>query len=169
MSWSCSRMSEKRFHRRFYERGFMEGKGLPDQEVGGWSAAECVTGRQQHWIEWDGDQCWRRPWSLEGCSATEVSIGVSDGKHIQLKKPMDTPSAFYNYKNVHLVSLLGIVDTWLPFHCNWNGAYGRNSDSHVYKVIINSIFQINRNYLFTIWENPYILYLYLYLYLMKHL
>lgn len=64
-------------------------------------------------------------WNIPNC------LGSIDGKHIKLKCPNNTGSAYYNYHGYFSLVLLGCVDadslfTWISV-----GDYGRNSDGRV--------------------------------------
>lgn len=64
-------------------------------------------------------------------------IGAIDGKHIRVNKPSHTGSLYFNYKHYFSVLLLGICDANYKFVYIDIGAYGKCSDSSVFK---NSIF-----------------------------
>lgn len=60
-------------------------------------------------------------------------IGALDGKHIRVIKPIKRGSLFMNYKHYFSIALLGICDSNYCFTYIDVGAYGRNSDSAVFK------------------------------------
>ncbi|KAJ4436848.1 hypothetical protein ANN_16980 [Periplaneta americana] len=60
-------------------------------------------------------------------------IGALDGKHIRVIKPIKSGSLFMNYKHYFSIALLGICDSNYCFIYIDVGAYGRNSDSTVFK------------------------------------
>lgn len=60
-------------------------------------------------------------------------IGAVDGKHIRLKKPADSGSEFYNYKNYFSTILLAVVDADYCFTVIDVGSYGASGDSNVFK------------------------------------
>lgn len=64
-------------------------------------------------------------WNIPNC------LGSIDGKHIRLKAPPNSGSAYYNYHGYFSIVLLGCVDadslfTWISV-----GDFGRNSDGRV--------------------------------------
>lgn len=60
-------------------------------------------------------------------------IGAVDGKHIRVIKPTDSGSLYYNYKNYFSLVLLGVCDANYNFIYVDIGAYGKSSDSSVFK------------------------------------
>lgn len=60
-------------------------------------------------------------------------IGASDGKHIELIKPAHSGSLYFNYKNYFSLVLLGICDADYRFIYVDVGAYGKCSDSSIFK------------------------------------
>lgn len=60
-------------------------------------------------------------------------IGALDGKHIRLIKPQHSGSMFYNYKNFFSLVLLAMCDTNYLFTFVDIGAYGKESDSSIFK------------------------------------
>lgn len=61
------------------------------------------------------------------------SIGCIDGKHIWIKKPPKSGSAYRNYKHGFSLSLLAICDANYMFTYYDIGSYGSESDSGIYK------------------------------------
>lgn len=60
-------------------------------------------------------------------------IGAVDGKHIRVIKPTDTGSLYYNYKHYFSIVLIGICDANYSFVAIDVGAYGKSSDSSIFK------------------------------------
>lgn len=64
-------------------------------------------------------------WNMPNC------LGCVDGKHVRIKSPPHSGSAFFNYHGFFSIILMGCVDadglfTWISV-----GDYGRNSDGRV--------------------------------------
>lgn len=60
-------------------------------------------------------------------------LGALDGKHIRLIQPEHTGSMYYNYKNYFSLVLLALADANYCFVWVDIGAYGKNSDSGIFK------------------------------------
>lgn len=60
-------------------------------------------------------------------------LGSIDGKHIRCKNPQNSGSYFFNYKKYYSIILMAVVDSNLSFVCIDVGAFGRESDSNVFK------------------------------------
>ncbi|XP_073445374.1 uncharacterized protein [Dendrobates tinctorius] len=65
-----------------------------------------------------------------------ICIGALDGKHIRVRKPPNSGSQFYNYKQYFSVVLLALVDSNYRFIIVDIGAYGRTGDSRVFNSSI---------------------------------
>ncbi|XP_069619986.1 uncharacterized protein [Ranitomeya imitator] len=63
-------------------------------------------------------------------------IRAVDGKHIRVRKPPNSGSQFYNYKQFFSVVLLAVVDSNYSFIIVDIGAYGRTGDSRVFNSSI---------------------------------
>jgi len=61
-------------------------------------------------------------------------LGAIDGKHIRIKKPRK--SEYFNYKNYFSVVLMAVVDANYKFLVVDIGAYGKGSDSVVFRIVI---------------------------------
>jgi len=75
----------------------------------------------------------------EFCERTNFPncIGAVDGKHIRIRKPNESGSQFFSYKNFSSTLLVAVADADCCFRSVEVGAYGSSSDSNVFK---NSIF-----------------------------
>jgi len=60
-------------------------------------------------------------------------LGAVDGKHIRLIKPTESGSLYYNYKHYFSVVLLAICDSNYLFISVDIGAFGKSSDSSIFK------------------------------------
>lgn len=60
-------------------------------------------------------------------------LGAIDGKHIRCRNPRNSGSYYFNYKKYFLIILMAVVDANLSFVVIDVGAYGRESDSNVFK------------------------------------
>ena len=60
-------------------------------------------------------------------------IGAVDGKHIRIIKPSHSGSIYYNYKHYFSIVLLVVCDADYKFTYVNIGAYGKDSDSSIFK------------------------------------
>jgi len=60
-------------------------------------------------------------------------IGAVDGKHIRIRKPNESASQFFNYKNYFSTVLMAVADADYCFISVEVGAYGSSSVSNVFK------------------------------------
>lgn len=60
-------------------------------------------------------------------------LGAVDGKHIRIKKPNNTGSLYYNYKQYCSIVLMAIVDSNYCFSSVDIGSYGSACDSQIFK------------------------------------
>ena len=59
--------------------------------------------------------------------------GALDGKHIRIKKPADSGSLFYNYKNFFSMVMMAVVDADYKFIWMSVGSYGSSSDGQIFR------------------------------------
>jgi len=60
-------------------------------------------------------------------------IGTVDGKHIRTRKPNESGSQFFNYKNFFSTVLMAVADAGYCFISVEVGAYSSSRDSNVFK------------------------------------
>ena len=60
------------------------------------------------------------------------ACGALDGKHIRIKKPADSGSLFYNYKNFFSMVMMALVDADYKFIWLSVGSYGSSSDGQIF-------------------------------------
>lgn len=70
-------------------------------------------------------------WNFHHC------IGAIDGKHIAIRKPKNSGSLFYNYKNFFSIVLMAVVDANYSFLWISVGHYGSSSDAGIFKRYVN--------------------------------
>ena len=80
-----------------------------------------------HWKK--VEEGFRMRWRFPNC------LGALDGKHINIKAPARSGSAFYNYKKTFSTVLLALVDANYHFIYVDIGEYGSNSDGNVFKFL----------------------------------
>lgn len=68
---------------------------------------------------------WER-WQFPNC------IGCIDGKHNRIKRPTNSGSMYYCYKNLYSIGLLAVTDAYYKFVIVNVGSYGKDSDAGVF-------------------------------------
>lgn len=86
-------------------------------------------------------------WHFPNC------IGAIDGKHINIKCPINAGSTYYNYKGSHSIVLVTIVDVDYKLITIDIGSFGRNSDGGIFS---NSIIGKKLHNKTLIYQNPHL-------------
>ena len=73
-------------------------------------------------------------WNFPNC------VGSIDGKHIWLKCPSNSGSIYYNYRHYYSIVLQGLADARYRYIAIDVGAYGKQSDSGVFRH--SSLYQL---------------------------
>lgn len=79
---------------------------------------------EEDWLRISAE--FERVWNLPA-----HACGALDGKHIRIKKPADSGSLFYNYKNFSMV-IMAVVDANYKFIWLSVGSYGSSSDGQIF-------------------------------------
>lgn len=80
--------------------------------------------KKEDWV--DIANQYHSKWNYPNC------LGAIDGKHIQIKRPLNAGSVFYNYKGFHSIILLAIADANYRFIAADIGAYGSEGDASLF-------------------------------------
>lgn len=92
--------------------------------------------------EWEAvaEGFWKR-WNLPNTLGISLSLeraftrsiaGAIDGKHVQVKKPPNSGSAYYNYKQHFSIVLLAVCDSRYRILYADFGNYGADGDARIY-------------------------------------
>lgn len=79
-------------------------------------------------------------WNFPHCLSQFHCLGAIDGKHINIRAPNNSGSTYFNYKGVHSIVLMAVVDANYNFMYCDVGCQGRISDGGVFgNTILNSM------------------------------
>ena len=84
-----------------------------------------VPSTEEEWINISAQ--FNELWNFPNC------IGAMDGKHIQMRRPINSGSYYFNYKGFFSIVLLGLVDADYKFIYIDVGCNDRISDGGVYR------------------------------------
>lgn len=88
---------------------------------------------------------------FEKCAQFPHCIEALDGKHIRIKKPTDSGSLYFNYKNFFSIALFAVADANYNFLYIEVGSFGSERDSTIfenstfYKSLMNFSLNIPTN------------------------
>ncbi|KAL7724673.1 hypothetical protein ACLKA6_012331 [Drosophila palustris] len=108
---------------------------------------------KQNMLKWANE--YEKQWSFPNC------IGAIDGKHVPIKKPPNSGSAFYNYKGFHSIVLMAVCDASYRFTFIDVGAYGSEGDMNAFshskrgKALMSRVLEFPENSMINGVPTPY--------------
>ncbi|KAM8701824.1 hypothetical protein ACLKA7_000673 [Drosophila subpalustris] len=108
---------------------------------------------KENMLKWSEE--FEKQWNFPNC------IGAIDGKHVSIKSPPNSGSAFYNYKGFHSIVLMAVCDASYRFTYIDVGAYGSEGDMNAFshctlgKAVLSENLEFPENRLLNGVSTPY--------------